>query len=105
MVRKIRRKKAGEADDNLERWQEWQRHQYDPGYYVGKLHPLFTNNRRPRLFGWFLVISASIFFVAAIAGTIISGNGWSSLSSLLPVSIFLALYFLVGLRFLQKGRK
>ncbi len=105
MAKKGKSKQHDDTEENVEKWQEWQRHQYDPGHYVGKQHPIFANNRRPRLFGWFLVISASIFFVVMIAGAILSGDGWSSITSLLPGGIFLALYFLAGLRFLQKGKR
>ena len=52
-------------DDHLKKLEEWQEHQYSPGYYVGKAHPLLAANRNPKLLGLALIIAA-IFLLLGV---------------------------------------
>jgi hypothetical protein len=57
--------------DYLNKFKEWQNHQYDPGHYTGgKVPPMMTNPGKTVRLAWFLIIQAAIFLPASIAAVI-----------------------------------
>lgn len=57
-------KKNDVPKDYLEKINDWQDHQYDPGYYTGgNIPPVLTDPGRPKLLGWFLIISSLILAI------------------------------------------
>lgn len=65
---------AEKHDDYLEQLEEWQEHQYSPGYYAGKMHPLIAANRNPKLLGWSLIVAA-IFLLLGVLFSVLVGYG------------------------------
>lgn len=92
----------------IERLEEWHRHQYDPGYYVGARRPPFLVGRHPNRYGWVLLVSGAL----AIAGggiALWSGGDWQgwSLSDLITYAwpfLLGALMFIAGICLLRLRR-
>ncbi len=97
------------AESRLAEWEEWQRHQYDPGHYVGgvRRHPLYNRRSLPKMYGWYLIIGPGlclalmviVLVVALLEGTPIDVTG------LLPLGGGLLLLLFVGLRLVRSGRR
>lgn len=92
---------AEKHDDYLEKLDEWQEHQYSPGYYAGKAHPLIAANRNPKLLGWSLIVAAIFLFLAVLFCMRI---GWGSDNGLLMIGLVAlsALLLWAGLRWIRK---
>lgn len=48
----------------IEQFDEWQEHQYEPGYWVGKKSPLLR--RRPNKLGYLIVIWGALYLLFGI---------------------------------------
>lgn len=99
-----RRGRPQHPDEYLAQLEEWQRHQYDPGYYVGRPHPFYFNNRRPRWFGMSLLTTGLLGLAVAILLLLTSHAAWSNILGSLLVAGFSALEILAGLRFIRRGK-
>lgn len=88
-------------DDHLKKLEEWQEHQYSPGYYVGKTHPLLAANRNPKLLGLSLIVAA-VFLLLGVMLYILTGHGADN--CLLPGGLVILSILLVraGFRWLRK---
>ncbi len=87
---------------------EWQEHQYDPGYYTGgNIPPIITNPRKYSVIGWLFIIT-SIFFCIMSVFVVIQGFDKEQILSIVVfifiVFVFYSIQFIVGIRFIHKGR-
>ncbi len=51
------------GQEGLDRLEEWQRHQYDPGYWAGGKIPPYQLGRRPNPIGWVYILTGIMSFV------------------------------------------
>ncbi len=75
--KKQRRKRDKTRAGAIERWQEWQAHQYVGGYYTGGRVPPFYHGPRPNRFGWGLVAGGTLAAIAAVAAGLTATRPWS----------------------------
>ena len=88
-------------DDHLKKLEEWQEHQYSPGYYVGKAHPLLAANRNPKLLGLALIIAGTSLLLGVVF-YILTGHGADNRLLLGGLVILSILFVRAGLRWLRK---
>lgn len=89
-------------DDYFAQLEEWQEHQYSPGYYAGKKHPLLAANRNPKLLGWALIVAA-ILLMLGVLFYAFTGHG-SSNPLLLIVFVALSVLLLrAGLSWIKEA--
>lgn len=85
--------KMGKNDvsrDYLEKIKDWQEHQYDPGYYTGgNIPPVWTDPGKPKLLGWFLIITS--FILAVIMAVFFKSI--FRIKDVLPISIIAILFY------------
>ncbi len=101
------KKRQKKSDNYFDRLKEWQKHQYDPGYYTGgKIPPIITHPGNPKLLGLFMVISS---FIGGIIITIFFINIFQ-VENIIPLSLLaIFLYglgianFIGGIKYLKKG--
>ncbi|MDF2519697.1 MAG: hypothetical protein K0R84_325 [Clostridia bacterium] len=106
-MKKSQKDDKSKKDDYIEKIQEWQEHQYDPGYYIGgNIPPVITHTGRPKLLGWFWVISAIVS--AIIVGVMLKAvyeaeEIVSILIIAVPLYVLIIFYFIAGIRLIKKG--
>ena len=97
----------------IERWKEWQEHQFDPGYYTGgKQPPEVTDNAKPTWTGILCLICYTpcvfimiyLIFFADVSFTGMSRTMGKGVTFLIlgPIS---ALGIIAGIRFILKGKR
>lgn len=99
--------KANPSTDYIQKLEEWQDRQYDPGYYTGgRILPSLTHAGRPKLLGWFFVIVSVILFVT-MTFVLVYNFGEKdvlSISAMVIISYgFILLQLIGGLRLVKKG--
>lgn len=83
-------KKNDVPRDYIEKINDWQDHQYDPGYYTGgNIPPVWTDPGKPKLLGWFLIISS--FILAVIMAVFLKSI--FRIEDVLPISIIAIIFY------------
>lgn len=95
-------------NEYLNKLQEWQEHQYDPGHYTGgNIPPILTHPGRPSIIGWLFVIS-SISFCILTATMIVRSFDEEQILPIMAVVVltfgFYTIQFIAGVRLIHKGR-
>lgn len=124
-------KKHKQRDNSLEKWKEWQEHQYDPGYWTGGNIPPFLNkNSKTKVFGPFhtlgtkvigwVYILASVVLIAIIlmilltiifGKTTVSGSEYPAVNVVMTVILFSlfggfgVLGIFAGIKYLDKPKR
>lgn len=104
-----KKRETDSTESRLAEWEEWQRHQYDPGHYVGgvRKHPLYNRRSMPKMYGWFLVIGPGLFLalmVTVVVVSLLEGTP-ADIAGILPLGGGLLLLLLLGLRLVRSGRR
>ncbi len=64
-MRSVRpRERQSTNQEGMGRLEEWQRHQYDPGYWVGGKIPPDVLGRRPNRLGWVYILVGIMTFIS-----------------------------------------
>lgn len=91
----------------VERFIEWQTHQYDVGYWTGGRIPPLYRADRPNRFGWVLVVSGLLPLAAVLGDPLTADDRAAALASLarnpvvLMVVLVAALSVISGCRLLR----
>ena len=88
----------------IERWQDWQAHQYVGGYYTGGRVPPFYRGPRPNRFGWTLVVSGALGVIGTVVAGLTASRPWglgTALSMAVPGAVA-AVMLAAGARLLSK---
>jgi len=93
--------------DYLNRFKEWQDHQYDPGYYTGgNIPPAYTNPRKPARLGWFLIIQGGAGLIAMTIALVYMAIEFDEFFIMFLLTIFINAICIVslisGLRLIKK---
>jgi hypothetical protein len=117
-------------DNSLEKWKEWQDHQYDPGYWTGGNIPPYLNEKsKTQVFGWlhtigtkafgWVYILASVALIAIIlmillstifGKTTVSESGYPIIDMVMVIILFSlfggfgVLGIFVGIKYLDKSK-
>ncbi len=94
--------------------QEWQDHQYDPGYYTGgKMRPILKHPARPQILGTILLLIGAGVILASVWQGISylnsDGNSADALAQLLlqclPLFVFGGVMTIAGIAYLRVQTK
>ncbi|MGI6358542.1 MAG: hypothetical protein ACOX2K_07630 [Bacillota bacterium] len=103
------RKPDSPAEEYLEELEEWQRHQYDPGHYLGgkRRHPIFERGRLRRMYGLMLMVGAGLYLLVLIVAILVSlmEQSLSDPSRLLRAGGIMLVVFLIGLMMVRTGKR
>lgn len=95
------------SKDYIEKLVDWQKHQFDPGYYLGgNIHPMWSNTGREDVLGWFCVITSIIFaLIVPFVLRKIYGDGqvFPTIALFTFFYSFLLIYFIAGVRLIKKS--
>lgn len=88
-----KRKSNNKNENYIDELNEWQEHQYDPGYYTsGKIHPLLRKPGKPKVYGVFMIAISLLFSIPLI---IIVVKSLSNKDTFKPENIFFFSIFVI----------
>ncbi len=103
------RKPDSQPEGYFEELEEWQRHQYDPGHYLGgkRRAPIFERGRLRRMYGLMLMVGAGLYLLVLIVAIVVSlmEQSLSDPSSLLLAGGIMVVVFLIGLMMVRTGKQ